>query len=133
MGKRKRDPFLERKRENKRREPSYWIIIAVIGFVFVMGLGIKIAFFPDQSSTTITAIGETPSRADEDLEGKALLVASEFRCACGRCGELRLIECDCDMPQGAQEEKHFIRAALKKGLSVSQVTQLVEKRYGHRS
>ena len=72
------------------------------------------------------------SGKDSDLEGQVKLVAANFRCACGGCGELFLIDCTCDMPRGAKEEKNFIRRNLHQGLSVSEVINLVEKEYGHR-
>ncbi len=133
MGNKKRKAPSKGKTTNRnRKEPSYWIIVAVIGIAFIIGFGIKIAFFPDQSPSSTAGIQETSARADEDLKGRILLVASEFRCACDGCGELPLIECECDMPRGALEEKRFIRKKLEKGLSVEQVIQLVEKKYAHK-
>ena len=43
-----------------------------------------------------------------------------------------MIDCTCDMPRGAKEEKDFIRRNLQKGLSVDEVITPVEKAYGHR-
>ena len=42
------------------------------------------------------------------------------------------IDCTCDMPKGAKEEKDFIRKNLQQGLDVDAVITLVEKEYGHR-
>jgi cytochrome c-type biogenesis protein CcmH/NrfF len=36
------------------------------------------------------------------------------------------------MPKGAVEEKAFIRDQLRQGLSVDQVIQLLDNKYGHR-
>jgi hypothetical protein len=36
------------------------------------------------------------------------------------------------MPKGAVEEKRFIRAKLNEGLTVPQVIELVDKKYGLR-
>ncbi|HYR02998.1 MAG TPA: hypothetical protein VES58_06605, partial [Syntrophobacteria bacterium] len=66
------------------------------------------------------------------LENDVSQVASKFKCACGGCGELPLAECVCSMPRGAVEEKGFIRAQLNAGLSVPQVIELVDKKYGLR-
>jgi hypothetical protein len=60
------------------------------------------------------------------------LVVSEFRCACGGCGELPLLDCNCDMPRGALEEKRYIRSKLQEGVPVDRVIQMVEGLYGHR-
>jgi cytochrome c-type biogenesis protein CcmH/NrfF len=72
------------------------------------------------------------SNADAVLENQVRLVAANFRCACGGCGELFLIDCTCDMPLGAKEEKDFIRDGLRQGLTVNQVVQRVEQKYGHK-
>jgi len=66
------------------------------------------------------------------LESRVKLVAANSRCACGKCGELFLIDCTCDMPRGAKEGKDFIRKKLQQGLTVDQVIHLVDKAYGHR-
>ena len=60
------------------------------------------------------------------------MVAANFRCACGGCEELFLIDCTCDMPRGAKEAKDFIRRKLQQDLSVDEVITLVERKYGHR-
>ena len=49
------------------------------------------------------------------------------------CRELPLATCECDMPNGAVEEKNFIREKLAEGFTVDQVIELVDKRYGHRA
>jgi hypothetical protein len=36
-----------------------------------------------------------------------MIVAANFKCACGQCGELFLIDCTCDMARGAVEEKNW--------------------------
>jgi len=131
MGKKKQKTPPKGKTRNKK-EPSYWIIVAVIGVAIIIGFGIKSVFFSDQPPDSGAGIQQTSSRVDESLKGRVLLVASEFRCACGGCGELPLIECECDMPRGALEEKDFIRKNLEKGLPVDQVVQLVEKKHGHK-
>ncbi len=132
MGNIKKKAASRRKTGSGRKEPPYWMIVAIISIAFVMALGIKIIFFPDPAPSSTAEIQQTSSTPEEDLKGQILLVASEFRCACGGCGELPLIECECDMPRGAQEEKRFIRKRLEKGLSVEQVIQWVEKKYGNR-
>lgn len=72
------------------------------------------------------------SNVKSAIEGQVGLVAANFRCACGGCGELFLVDCACDMPRGAVETKAFIRNKLGQGLSVDQVIELFDKKYGHR-
>ena len=71
-------------------------------------------------------------RKDGSVGNAYQRVAANFRCACGGCGELFMVDCTCDMPKGAVETKAFIRNKLGQGLSVDQVIQLVDKQYGHR-
>ena len=130
------------KRNNKRKTssqaqgPDPWMIIAIIAIIFAMGLILKIVLFPsgggsNQSGSVQTVASE--ASWDSSLGSKeVLLVAAQFKCACGGCGELPLDECLCDMPRGAKEEKTFIRDKLLEGLNVAQVTDLLDKKYGLR-
>jgi cytochrome c-type biogenesis protein CcmH/NrfF len=61
-----------------------------------------------------------------------MIVAANFKCACGQCGELFLIDCTCDMARGAVEEKNFIRTKLRQGMAVDQVIDRMDREYGHR-
>jgi len=65
-------------------------------------------------------------------ESDVIAVASNFNCACGGCVELPLETCECDMPKGSVEEKKFIREKLAGGLTVEQVIELLDEKYGHR-
>ena len=117
-----------------RSEPSYWKIIAVGAIVLCIGLVAKMVFFPGQGPSTPTVVEYRPSApVNAALESQVMQVAANFSCACGGCGELPLDECTCTMPRGAKEEKDFIRDQLQKGLSVEQVTALVEAEYGLRN
>jgi hypothetical protein len=114
---------------------NYWMIVAIVAIFFSVGLLFKIAFFPSDSPVTGTvsyrpAQTQTALKTDSSIEDKVQLISSNFKCACGGCGELPLIECTCDMPKGAQEEKSFMRRMLKEGLSVEQIIQLVDEKYG---
>lgn len=126
---------------NRKPETSYWKVVAIIAIVFSLGLGIKAVFFPPQvpvitqgqiSSPGPASTSRPVSQTGDSISSQVKLVAANFRCACGGCGELFLVDCTCDMPKGAKEEKTFIRKQLQKGLSVDQVIQLVDQRYGHR-
>ena len=126
---------------NRKPEPSYWKVVAIIAIIFSLGLGIKAVFFPPQVPVILqgqigspgSASTTRPVSATRDaFSSQVKLVAANFRCACGGCGELFLVDCTCDMPKGAKEEKAFIRNQLEKGLTVEQVILLVEKKYGHR-
>jgi cytochrome c-type biogenesis protein CcmH/NrfF len=113
-------------------EPSYWMILAVLLFFFSAGLVAKMVFSPVSVSSIGPTNYQSNSNGNAALESQVQLVAANFRCACGGCGELFLIDCTCDMPRGAVEEKRFIREKLQQGLAVEQVVNMVEKEYGHR-
>jgi len=119
------------RRKSRPPESSYLKITAAIASVFAVGLFIKVAFF--QQSAPILPTGSEPSssRLDGSIEYRVQQVAANFKCACGGCGEQPLDECACDMPRGAREEKDFIRKKLRDGLTVDQVVQLVNDKYGH--
>lgn len=108
------------------------MIVAVIFFFFAAGLAVKMVFAPVQGTGIVAGNAQGSNGADTALEGQVRLVAANFRCACGGCGELFLIDCTCDMPKGAVEEKNFIRNKLQQGLTVDQVIDLVNQEYGHK-
>jgi hypothetical protein len=130
--KKKKRPVSQPKVKPAGWQPSYWMIVALIAILFAGGVMVKILFAPNVSITTGISNYEPASDADSDFGGQIRLVAANFRCACGGCGELFLIDCTCDMPRGAKEEKDFIRRKLQQGLSIDEVITLVEKEYGHR-
>ena len=113
-------------------KPSYLKIAAFLVSVFAVGLFVTGVFFKGDTSTGTVGSYQSPSPANGSLERQVQLVASNFKCACGGCGELPLAECTCDMPKGAKEEKDYIRNKLQEGLSADQVVQLVQDVYGHR-
>jgi len=113
-------------------QPSYWMIVALIAILFSGGVMIKIIFSPNVITTTDISNYAPASDANSEFAGQVRLVAANFRCACGGCGELFLIDCTCDMPRGAKEEKDFIRKMLQQGMRIDEVINLVEKEYGHR-
>ncbi|MDO9109079.1 MAG: zinc ribbon domain-containing protein [Desulfatirhabdiaceae bacterium] len=126
-------------KENVRRRssgPSVKTIALVVGIIILFGLLVEIGttvFRRDRSS-------QAPSSSDSVRrssvgkvdEAQVIAVAKNFKCACGGCGEDPLETCTCDMPKGAVEEKNFIREKLSEGLTVEQVIELVDKKYGHR-
>ena len=89
-------------------------------------------YLPIAGSRVDSANNQIKSSANANIESQVKLVAANFRCACGGCGELFLVDCTCDMPQGAKEEKDFFRSKLRQGLTVDQVTDLVDQKYGHK-
>jgi len=131
-GKKRRKAAPKTKESAKVWEPSYWMIVAVFAIMLSAGLMVKVVFFPGHAPQSNTAQHRTSFNLDNSLEGQILLVSSKFKCSCGGCGELPLIECDCSMPRGAQEEKGFIRRKLREGLTIDQVVKLVEEKYGLR-
>ena len=128
----KKHPVAQPKAKPAGWQPSYWMIVAIIAIFFAGGVTIKALFSPTAPITTSGSNYESASSANSDIVGQVQLVAANFRCACGGCGELFLIDCTCDMPRGAKEEKDFIRRNLRQGLSVDEVVTLVDKEYGHR-
>ncbi|MGD2096757.1 MAG: hypothetical protein PVG35_04205 [Desulfobacterales bacterium] len=134
MAKRKKRTTHITHSKNRRSswQPSYWMIAALI-VVFLAGGVMVNAIFTSGSPLRTGFSNVRPEEgANSNLTGQVQLVAANFRCACGGCGELFLIDCTCDMPRGAKEEKDFIRQKLEQGLSVDQVITLVDKEYGHR-
>ncbi|MBK5101077.1 MAG: hypothetical protein JJE15_08825 [Desulfobacteraceae bacterium] len=132
MKEKKRKNVPAKKPVSMGKEPSYWMIVAIIALVFVIGLTVKIMFYPSEGVQPKAQSYQSQPPSNESLERQVQLVAAEFKCACGGCGELPLIECTCDMPRGALEEKKFIRKELGEGLTVEQVIPLVDKKYGHK-
>jgi cytochrome c-type biogenesis protein CcmH/NrfF len=108
------------------------MILAVLLFFFSAGLVAKMVFSPVSVSNIGPTNYQSNSSGNAAQESQVRLVAANFRCAGGGCGERFLIDCTCDMPRGAVEEKRFIREKLQQGLAVYQVDNMVEKEYGHR-
>lgn len=84
---------------------------------------------PSRLSSASLSSGSSKSGVDE---ASVFAVAKNFICACGKCGEQPLETCTCDMLNGSVEEKSFIRKNLAQGLTVDQVIELVDKKYGYR-
>jgi cytochrome c-type biogenesis protein CcmH/NrfF len=122
----------QQKRTSSAWKPNNWMIVAFIVFFFAAGVMVKAVFSPSAEIKPARPNIQTNANNDSALESQVQLVAANFRCACGGCGELFLIDCTCDMPKGAVEEKAFIRDQLRQGLSVDQVIQLLDNKYGHR-
>ena len=108
------------------------MIVAAILFFFAAGFVVKMVFVPVAGTSIRSENYQSNSNSGPALESRVKLVAANFRCACGKCGELFLVDCTCDMPRGAKEEKDFIRDKLQRGLTVDQVIHLVDKEYGHK-
>jgi hypothetical protein len=109
------------------------MIAAAIFFFFSAGLVVKMVFSPVSGGKPLSAASYQPtSSGSANLESQVKLVAANFRCACGGCGELFLVDCTCDMERGAKEEKDFIRNKLQQGLTIDQVVDLVDREYGYK-
>lgn len=115
-----------------RWEPSFRLIVVIVVLVFAAGFVFKLVISPRSRTYDREEIYQKSLAIDGPIEEQVRLVASNFKCACGGCGELPLVECDCDMPRGALEEKAFIRERLRAGYPVDQVIQWVEEKYGFR-
>lgn len=124
-------------KENLKRKsdgPSFKTICLVIGAVLLIAVLIKAGttFFKAESHSGLSSLSAPVSRSINVDEAQVIDVAKHFKCACGRCGELPLATCNCDMPMGSVEEKRFIRERLAEGYTVGQVIELLDKKYGHR-
>jgi hypothetical protein len=108
------------------------MIVAAILVFFSAGFVAKIIFSPVSGLRAGSADFVSSSGGNATVESQVKLVAANFRCACGGCGELFLVDCTCDMPRGAKETKDFIRDRLQQGLAVDQVVELLDKEYGHK-
>ncbi len=108
------------------------MIVGAIFVFFSAAFVVKIVFAPVSGAGTGVAAYQGNSSGSAALESRVKLVAANFKCACGQCGELFLVDCTCDMPRGAKEEKDFIRNQLRQGLNVDQVIRLVDKEYGYK-
>lgn len=125
-------------KENPKRQsvgPSYKAIVLMIGMIFLAGLAIKLAITfskgEDLSKLNSIAIPTSTPMVKAD-EVQVIAVAKHFKCACGGCGELPLVTCNCDMSRGSVEEKRFIREKLAEGFTIEQVIEQLDKKYGHR-
>ena len=107
------------------------IVIAIL-FFFAAGVSVKMLYSSGSGTGSGPTIFQSSPGNNADLESQVRLVASNFRCACGQCGELFLIDCTCDMPRGAVEEKNFIRNKLREGMTIEQVISLMDQQCGHR-
>lgn len=122
----------------KRRSsgPSFKSIAILIGIIFLFGILAEMGttlFKQDRSSQAPSSSAPIrQSFVGRVDEAQVIAVARNFICACEGCGEKPLASCECDMPRGAVEEKNFIREKLSEGLTVEQVIELVDKKYGHR-
>ncbi len=132
------EKMIQKSKDNITRnplDPSLKNIILVIASVIILVLIVQkgLTLFqgkkPPQISSSAIPYTTPASGVDED---QVYAVAQNFICACGGCGEEPLETCACDMPKGSVEEKNYIRAKLAEGLTVEQVIELVDKKYGHR-
>ncbi len=105
--------------------------------IAMLALGIAIGAFAMYSKSGRNV--QAKSGFDPALRGAQLAslypqvyqVASQFICPCGTCND-GAEDCDCDMPNGAQEVRSFIYAQLMQGHLPPHIIEMVEQKYGHR-
>ena len=131
MGKKKRGNTPKARETSRSMVSSGWRIVAVAALIICGILIWKLGISPERE-TTGRSLVRSVTVSPESFDSKFHAVVSQFRCACGGCGELPLVECECDMPRGAQTEKAFVREKLEQGLTVDEVIQAVDELYGHR-
>ena len=126
-------------KENSNRQsvgPSYKTIALVIGMIFLAGISVKLGITLSKGGSS-SKLNSTPVQTSTSAvnvdEAQVIAVAKNFKCACGGCGELPLVTCNCDMSKGSVEEKRFIREKLAEGFTVEQVTEQLDKKYGHKA
>ena len=133
----------------QQKQSHFWMITAIVAVVLLVGVSAKSMFSDRDNGRSIAPIQSSPGQpitiqpkavipaattlATNSVEDQVRQVAVNFKCACGGCGELPLAECQCDMPEGAVEEKSFIRTKLAEGFTVPEVIDLVDQKYGHRA
>jgi len=132
------EEMLRKPKENLERQssgPSFKTIGLLIGVVLLIGVLIKAGttFLKGEGPSALSSSSAPVSRSINVDEAQVIAVAKNFKCACGRCGELPLATCNCDMPMGSVEEKRFIRERLAEGYTADQVIELLDKKYGHRA
>ena len=110
---------------------TVWAIVSVVALIISAVLIVKTVSVNNGPPVRINPKTSIQSSNSIHDDAKVQLVATRFRCACGGCGELPLDECTCDMPNGAVEEKNFIRKKLKQGLTIDQAVKAVNEKYGH--
>jgi cytochrome c-type biogenesis protein CcmH/NrfF len=142
MAKKKKTLPQKREQTVQKKESNFWMITAIVAVTLLLGVTAKTFFSSSQRTvpatatqpTTVQTITIQPATVpvSELVEEQVRQVTMNFKCACGGCGELPLVECQCDMPRGAVEEKSFIRTKLLEGYSVPQIVELVDEKYGHK-
>jgi hypothetical protein len=132
------EKIIRRPKNSSRRSsksPSFQTIIIFVALFLISVFVVKqvTTNFKKENPSSISfspvAYGTTTNKVDE---ASVIAVAENFLCACGGCGEQPLETCTCDMPKGSVEEKNFIRKNLAEGLTVEEVIELVDEKYGHR-
>jgi hypothetical protein len=121
--------------EPKSAGPSFMTIGLVIGVIFLIGVLIKAGtnYLKGEGRSGLSSSSPSVSRSINVDESQVIAVAKNFKCACGACGELPLVTCQCEMAKGSVEEKRFIREKLAEGYTVEQVVELLDRKYGHRA
>jgi cytochrome c-type biogenesis protein CcmH/NrfF len=61
---------------------------------------------------------------------RMLEIERRFMCPCGNCGEMKLTECNCEVPGGALEMKTAIARALEHGTLTDEIVGTVAEQFG---
>jgi cytochrome c-type biogenesis protein CcmH/NrfF len=86
------------------------------------------------ASNASPAIPPAPAKSSDGVatEADAQRIASRFICACGRCQDHALSECNCNHPKGATEMKAFIQYKIsQKRHTAEGIVKMVADEYGH--
>ncbi len=133
MGQKKK-AVQSKKQVNRKKAPvktgqdknKIWIaaavIVVVIGYLFVKDSGTETVVRSQNFQAGIENVS-----GNLQLEGNVKAIASRFSCSCGNCNAEPLETCTCPT---AQQERNFIRDALRAGQTAEQVIQAVSVKYG---
>jgi|GEM_PF-1223727 len=111
------------------RIPLLSIFLAVIGLILIIVL-LNPWHKAEAPPADFNPTGGDQNAVQPVFNAQVMQIAEKFMCPCGECNDV-LSECDCTMPNGAQEAKTFIMNALQAGKSTQQVIQATALKYGH--
>ncbi len=124
----KKGPLPSKKR-GKARGMTWTQLVAVIA-VTVVATGAVATIV--MSSSRPSGNLNTGSGANIVWSAEVNQIASKFNCPCEKCGVVRLDLCSCDIYRGSVEVKNYIQDLINEDLSVEDIAQKVEARYGNR-
>ena len=134
----RKGPKSRRRADDPERRRKIFIVVGLTILALIVG----VLWDRYESEDAWPAYGAAPASAatfaatslpaNDPLATQVAAVAGHFLCGCGECGDMKLVECDCNMPNGGINEKAFIRQKLTEGHNVDHVVEMVDAAYGRR-